>query len=48
MNDVSYQEDACTMDCKCESVKGIDHDCNFQCQSSPNCAKIRSFEMAIT
>jgi len=31
MNDVSYQEDASTMDRKRESVKDIDHNCNFQC-----------------
>jgi hypothetical protein len=30
MNDVSYQEDACTMDRKRASVKDIDHNCNFQ------------------
>ena len=48
MNDVSYQEDASTMDRERMSVKGIDHNCNFQCQSSPNCAKITPFEMALT
>ncbi len=47
-NDVSYQEDASTMNRERRSVKGIDHNYNFQCQSSPTCAKITPFEMALT
>ena len=31
MNDVSYHEDASTMNRERASVKGIDHSCNFQC-----------------
>jgi hypothetical protein len=31
MNDLSYQEEAGTMNRERVSVKGIDHDYNFQC-----------------
>jgi hypothetical protein len=48
MSDVSYQEDASRMNRERWFIKGIDHDCNFQCQLSLNCAKITPFEMALT